>query len=86
MFDAFKKWSLSGHTFTFVKLAPAEVESLGAATRQFLEKEGAGDREVMVRGSEVVLSPNVGLATLDRLLSDPYSYAGAYKLAAFPGK
>lgn len=64
MFDAFKKWSLSGHTFTFVKLTPAEVESLGAATRQFLEKEEEGDRDVMVRGSEVLLSLNVGLAAL----------------------
>lgn len=43
MYDAFKKWSLLGHTFTFVKLTPAEVESLGAATRQFLEPDEDGD-------------------------------------------
>lgn len=43
MYDAFKKWSLLGHTFTFVKLTTAEVESLGAATRQFLEPAGDGD-------------------------------------------
>ncbi|CAM9695763.1 unnamed protein product, partial [Scytosiphon promiscuus] len=43
MYDAFKKWSLFGHTFTFVKLTAAEVESLGAATRQFLEPDGDGD-------------------------------------------
>lgn len=43
MYDAFKKWTLLGHTFTFVKLTPEEVKSLGAATRQFLEPEGDGD-------------------------------------------
>lgn len=43
MFDAFKKWSLLGHTFTFVKLTPEEVKSLGAATRQFLEPDGDVD-------------------------------------------
>lgn len=43
MYDAFKKWSLFGHTFTFVKLTAAEVQSLGAATRQFLEPDGDGD-------------------------------------------
>ena len=43
MYDAFKKWTLLGHTFTFVKLTPAEVKSLGAATRQFLEPDGDGD-------------------------------------------
>lgn len=51
MFDAFKKWSLAEHTFTFVKLSPAEVESLGAATRQFLEKEDQGDKAIMVRAT-----------------------------------
>lgn len=49
MFDAFKKWSMSGHTFTYVKLTEAEVTSLGAATRQFLEEEGNGDEAAMVR-------------------------------------
>lgn len=43
MYDAFKKWSLLGHTFTFVKLTPEEVKSLGAATRQFLEPDGDDD-------------------------------------------
>lgn len=43
MYDAFKKWSMFGHTFTFVKLTAAEVESLGAATRQFLEPDGDDD-------------------------------------------
>lgn len=43
MYDAFKKWTLLGHTFTFVKLTPEEVKSLGAATRQFLEPDGNGD-------------------------------------------
>ena len=50
MYDAFKKWSMYGHTFTFVKLKPAEVDSLGAATQQFLEPEGDGDEVAMVSG------------------------------------
>lgn len=49
MFDAFKKWTLFHHTFTFVKLSPAEVESLGAGTQQFLDKEESeGGKSVMV--------------------------------------
>lgn len=58
MFDAFKKWSMSGHTFKFVKLTPSEVESLGAATRQFLEAKGEDDEAVMV--SERRKSPTEG--------------------------
>lgn len=53
MYDAFKKWSMSGHTFTFVKLTAAEVESLGAATQQFLEPEGDGDKPAMVKNGRM---------------------------------
>lgn len=49
MFDAFKKWSMSGHTFKFAKLTVAEIESLGAATQQFLEQEEEGDEAATVR-------------------------------------
>ena len=49
MFDAFKKWTMSGHTFSFVKLTAAEVESLGAATRQFLEPDRERGGAPMVR-------------------------------------
>ena len=51
MYDAFKKWSMHGHTFTFLKLTAAEVESLGAATQQFLEPEDNTDGAAMVRGA-----------------------------------
>lgn len=73
MFDAFKKWSFSGHTFTFIKLTPAEVESLGVATRQFIEKGEEGGREVMVRGSEALRPLNTTCVI-------------AKELAAFPGR
>lgn len=53
MLDAFKKWTLFHHTFPFVKLTPAEVDSLGAGTQQFLEKEeGEDGNAVMVTGIE----------------------------------
>lgn len=49
MFDAFKKWTMSGHTFTSVKLDAVEVESLGPATRQFLEPEDGASEAAKVR-------------------------------------
>lgn len=49
MFDAFKKWTMSGHTFTSVKLDAVEVESLGPATRQFLEPEDGASEAATVR-------------------------------------
>lgn len=62
MYDAFKKWSLLGHTFAFVKLTPTEVESLGAATRQFLEPDEDGDSNgnATVREERVVNSTTLG--------------------------
>ena len=57
MYDAFKKWSMYGHTFTFLKLTATEVESLGAATRQFLEPESDADGAATVsrKGGELEL-------------------------------
>lgn len=50
MLDAFKKWTLFCHTFNFVKLTPAEVESLSAGTQQFLEKEEGEDGKTVMVG------------------------------------
>lgn len=56
MFDAFKKWTLFHHTFTFVKLSPSEVESLGAGTQQFLDKEEGKDGKTVMVGIVVAIS------------------------------